>query len=98
MIRDAVTDLWRRPWLTLTGFAVGTLLAPLLLSAIAPRFDELIAYARENRVEHIFLLVPAQRYVGQFIGTFREFPPSQKGGSFSLDAVLQALQPPGKTD
>jgi len=49
-------------------------------------------------VEHIFLLVPAQQYVGQFIGTFREFPPSQKVGTFSLDAVLQALQTPGKND
>lgn len=33
------------------------LASPLLLSAIAPRFDELIAYARENRIEHIFLLM-----------------------------------------
>ena len=38
------------------------------------------------RVEHIFLLVPAQQYVGQFLATFKEFPPSQKAGSFSLDA------------
>jgi arylsulfatase len=36
--------------------------------------------------------------VGKFIGTFKEFPPSQKGGSFSLDAVLQALQTPGRSD
>ena len=27
--------------------------------------------------------------VGQFIGTFKEFPPSQKAGSFSLDQVLE---------
>jgi undecaprenyl-phosphate galactose phosphotransferase/putative colanic acid biosynthesis UDP-glucose lipid carrier transferase len=27
------------------------------LSGLAPRFEELIAYARENRVEHIFLLM-----------------------------------------
>ncbi|MET4605084.1 Undecaprenyl-phosphate glucose phosphotransferase [Bradyrhizobium sp. JR4.1] len=37
------------------------LASPLLLSAIAPRFDELIAYARENRVEHIFLLMSWSR-------------------------------------
>ena len=49
-------------------------------------------------VEHVFLLVPAQQYVGKFIGTFREFPPSQKGGTFALDAVLQSLQTPGKND
>ena len=45
-------------------------------------------------MEHIFLLVPAQQYVGQFLATFKEFPPSQKPGSFSLDNVLKALEPP----
>jgi arylsulfatase len=44
------------------------------------------------RVEHLFLLVPAQQYVGQFLATFKEFPPRQKPGSFSLDQVLQNLQ------
>ncbi len=33
------------------------LASPLLLSSLAPRFEELIAYARENRIEHIFLLM-----------------------------------------
>jgi arylsulfatase len=42
-------------------------------------------------VEHVFLLVPAQQYVGQFLGTFREFPPRQKPGSFSIDKVLETL-------
>ena len=31
--------------------------SPLLLSSLAPRFEELITYARENRAEHIFLLM-----------------------------------------
>jgi arylsulfatase len=44
------------------------------------------------RVEHLFLLVPAQQYVGKFLGTFQEFPPSQKPGSFSIDNVLATLQ------
>ena len=30
-------------------------------------------------------LCPAQAIVGKFISTFKEFPPSQKAGSFSLD-------------
>jgi len=47
------------------------------------------------RVEHLFLLVPAQQYVGQFLGTFKEFPPSQKPGSFSIDAALEKLQQSG---
>jgi arylsulfatase len=44
------------------------------------------------RVEHLFVLVPAQQYVGQFLGTFKDYPPSQKPGSFSIDGVLEALQ------
>jgi arylsulfatase len=44
------------------------------------------------RMDRLFLLVPAQQYVGQFLGTFKEFPPSQKVGSFSLDQVLDTLQ------
>jgi arylsulfatase len=36
--------------------------------------------------------VPAQQYVGKFLATFREFPPSQKVGSFSLDKVMESLQ------
>ncbi|SDH20666.1 undecaprenyl-phosphate galactose phosphotransferase/putative colanic acid biosysnthesis UDP-glucose lipid carrier transferase [Bradyrhizobium sp. Rc2d] len=31
--------------------------SPLLLSSLAPRFEELISYARENRIEHVFLLI-----------------------------------------
>ena len=44
------------------------------------------------RIDHVFVLVPAQQYIGQFLGTFKEFPPSQKPGSFSIDAALEALQ------
>ncbi len=47
------------------------------------------------RADRTFLLVPAQEYVGKYIATFKEFPPSQKVGSFSLDNVLQRLQDAG---
>ena len=47
------------------------------------------------RADRTFLLVPAQQYIGQFLGTFKEFPPSQKVGSFSLDQVLETLQKGG---
>lgn len=33
------------------------LASPLLLSSLAPRFEELITYAREQRIEHVFLLM-----------------------------------------
>ncbi len=47
------------------------------------------------RLDRVFLLVPAQQYVGKFLATFKEFPPSQKVGSFSLDSVLEKLQQGG---
>jgi arylsulfatase len=41
--------------------------------------------------DHAFICVPAQHIVGEFLATFKEFPPSQKAGSFSLDLVMEKL-------
>ena len=43
-------------------------------------------------LDHVFVCVPAQAIVGQFIGTFKDFPPSQKPGSFSLGDALEKMQ------
>jgi arylsulfatase len=45
-------------------------------------------------IDRAYLLVPAQDYVGQFLATFREFPPRQKAASFSLDQVMDKLTNP----
>jgi len=42
-------------------------------------------------IDHVFLLVPAQSVVGEFLGTFKEFPPRQKAASFTVDQVLEKL-------
>ncbi len=42
-------------------------------------------------LDRAFLLVPAQTYVGNFLKTFKEFPPRQKAASFSLDKVMKTL-------
>ncbi|HNP59729.1 MAG TPA: arylsulfatase [Nitrospirales bacterium] len=46
-------------------------------------------------LDHVFLLVPAQEYVGKFLATFKEFPPRQKAASFSLDQVMEKLKEGG---
>ena len=46
-------------------------------------------------IDHAYLLVPAQAYVGNFLSTFQEFPPRQKAASFSLDQVMEKLIPAG---
>jgi arylsulfatase len=43
-------------------------------------------------LDRAYLLVPAQAYVGKFLGTFQEYPPRQKAASFSLDRVMEALE------
>ena len=43
------------------------------------------------RVDHAFVLIPAQAMIGEFLQTFREFPPRQKPASFNLDKVLESL-------
>jgi len=46
-------------------------------------------------IDHVFLLVPAQAYVADFLMTFKEFPPRQKADSFNLDDVMRKLQESG---
>jgi len=41
---------------------------------------------------HAYLLVPAQKIVGDFLATFRDYPPRQKAASFTVDQVLEKLQ------
>jgi arylsulfatase len=47
------------------------------------------------QLDRAFMLVPAQAYVGQFLQTFKEFPPRQKAASFGLDQVMEKLVPSG---
>ncbi|HSF04810.1 MAG TPA: arylsulfatase [Methylomirabilota bacterium] len=80
-------DVWQEPFVTLR--------LPKLFNLRSDPFEtadhEGMDYNRW-RVEHLFLLVPAQQYVGRFLSTFKEFPPRQKAGSFALDQVLESLQ------
>jgi arylsulfatase A-like enzyme len=45
-------------------------------------------------LDRVFLLLPAQGYVGKFLQTFKEFPPRQKAASFTIDQAMQSLQTP----
>ncbi len=46
-------------------------------------------------IDRVYLIVPAQAYVGNFLKTFKEYPPRQKAASFSLDQVMELLVPNG---
>ncbi|MFN0116415.1 MAG: arylsulfatase [Paracoccaceae bacterium] len=55
------------------------------------RADESFDHGRW-RVERAFALVPAQAFVGRFLATFRDFPPRQAPGSFSLGDAMTRLR------
>jgi arylsulfatase len=46
-------------------------------------------------LDHVFLMGPAQDYVGAFLATFKEYPQRQKAASFNLDEVLEKLKDSG---
>jgi arylsulfatase A-like enzyme len=46
-------------------------------------------------LDHAFLLVPAQDYVGTFLATMKEYPPRQKAASFNLDDVMRTMTESG---
>ena len=79
-------DVWQEPFVELR--------LPKLFNLRTDPFEEADHVAMNYgqwRFDRVFLLVPAQQYVGKFLATFKEFPPSQKVGSFSLDQVMKQL-------
>jgi arylsulfatase A-like enzyme len=45
-------------------------------------------------MDRMFMIAPAGAYVGQWLQSFREFPPRQKPGSFNLERVMEAVSKP----
>jgi arylsulfatase len=82
--------VWQQPWTQLR--------VPMIEDLYADPFER-AEHDSESyykwMTEHIFVLVPAQAFVAQFLATFKEFPQRQKVGTFTLDDVLRSLsQPP----
>jgi arylsulfatase len=53
--------------------------------------DESLGYGRWWG-EKTWTLIPASAIVGQFLETFKEYPPSQVGGSLGIEKALQVLK------
>jgi arylsulfatase A-like enzyme len=79
-------DVWLEPFETLR--------APILVNLRMDPFErakeEGIDYPRWV-LEHMYAVAPAAMYVGQWLSSFREYPPRQKPGSFNLEKVMAAV-------
>jgi arylsulfatase A-like enzyme len=42
--------------------------------------------------DKLWTLIPASAAVGQFLATFKEYPPSQAGGSFGIEKALRMIE------
>jgi arylsulfatase len=42
-------------------------------------------------IDRMFMIVPAGAYVAEWMQSFKEFPPRQEPGSFSLDKVMKGI-------
>ena len=79
-------DVWTQPYTSLRA----PMVANLRMDPLEKAYDESIGYSRWW-VDHMFVFAPAGAYVGQWLQSFREFPPRQKPGSFNLDRVMEAI-------
>ena len=43
------------------------------------------------QMERMYMFAPAGFYVGQWLQSFRDFPPRQKPGTFNLDRVMESI-------
>lgn len=80
-------EVWQRPF--------DKLRAPMLADLRADPFeradmDHAMGLDRWF-LEHMWVMAPASAYVGQWLQSFKEFPPRQKPGSFNLDNVMEEL-------
>lgn len=56
------------------------------------RADESFRYV-DWQVQHLFAIYAAQVVVGEWLSSFKDFPPRQKAASFSVDQIVEALMP-----
>jgi arylsulfatase A-like enzyme len=81
--------VWMEPFEALRA----PMLTNLRMDPFERAFEEGMDYNRWF-AEHMFLIAPAAGYVGNWLQSFREFPPRQKPGSFNLDRVMEMVTKP----
>ena len=79
-------DVWKMPYTELR--------MPLIMNLRSDPFEkahiESFLYD-EWTMNHLYLLLPAQDIVGEFLMTFKDYPQRQPIGSFSLDKVMKTI-------
>jgi len=82
-------DVWREP--------LSPTRMPILVDLHADPFEAAVSRGHSYEydkwaAERMFVFVPAQTIVAEFLGTFKDYPPRQKPSSFSVGDALAQLQ------
>ncbi len=92
-------DDWKIHFKIMQGnIAYGTMVQPNMPIVVNLREDPFERFPFESGMygrwvgDKLWMFVPAQTVVGMFVQSFKDYPPSQRSGSFSVDQVLEALQ------
>jgi len=85
--RGEAFGVWREPFTELR--------VPLLFNLRRDPFER--AQHNSNTyndwfLDRPFVIVPLQKFAGEFLMTMKEFPPSQTAGSFNLDKIQKQLE------
>jgi arylsulfatase len=85
--RGQAFEVWREPFTELR--------VPLLFNLRRDPFEK--AQHNSNTyndwfLDRVFVLAPMQRVAGEFLMTMKEYPPSQKPGSFNLEGIQKKLE------
>ena len=86
---EATFQAWREPFIPLR--------IPLLFNLRRDPYERGMVTSNTYDdwfLDRVYLLLPAQAYVADFLKTFKEYPPRQKAASFSIDQVMEKLVPP----
>jgi arylsulfatase len=79
-------EVWQKPFTPLR--------APMITNLRMDPFEraehESIGYGRWW-ADHMFMIAPAASIVGEWLQSFKDYPPRQKPGSFNLDRVMEAI-------
>ncbi len=86
---EATFQAWREPFVPLR--------VPLLFNLRRDPYERGMITSNTYDdwfLDRVYMLMPAQTYVANFLMTFKDYPPRQKAASFSIDQVIDKLAPP----
>ncbi|MEH6587118.1 MAG: arylsulfatase [Halioglobus sp.] len=80
-------EVWQKPFISLRAPSVTNLRMDPFERAEA----EHASGYQQWYMEHMYMIAPAAAYVGNWLQSFKEYPPRQKPGSFNLDRIMEDL-------